>query len=364
MLALFTGMVLAQDIPVYADTTELKASEERGIVILEQFGGYGTYDRTGGGLFHFADSSISEGTHAFDHPYTGKQWQRVQYTGGEEQDFDAITAVDLTLTDDLIVGDDADIGGNITLENDEVILNSTDADVEFRFNDDAAVLGQFIINSVNDSANLADDDNLELVFRFYDDSLGVTDWATVIVTATDVSDESEDSQIEFKTFSGGSEVTPLTLTGANTTIAETLTQTGKASFTAAPEFTVGFTSTTQVIQCTDAVVADTNVITAGVTNVSVSATNQNSDDFIVLPAIGDVPIGHTITIVANSTTDFELRTVASSDTKINNVDADGSQEYLVTDANTVFIHKVSDSYGWAANDFDHVGAIVSAHVPN
>ena len=89
---------------IFTDTTQLKASEEGGIVLLEQFGGYGTYDRTGGGLFHFADSSIAEGTHAFDHPYTGKQWQRIQYVGGEEQDFNALTAVTIVTTGKVTAG--------------------------------------------------------------------------------------------------------------------------------------------------------------------------------------------------------------------------------------------------------------------
>ena len=74
--------------------------------------------------------------------------------------------------------------------------------------------------------------------------------------------------------------------------------------------------------------------------------------------------GFEIRIIANSTTNFELRTVSGSNIAINNVDADGDQEYLVTDANTVYVTKITDAYGWEAHDFDHVGAIVAAHVPN
>ena len=95
---------------IFSDTTQLKASEEGGIVLLEQFGGYGTYDRTGGGLFHFADSSIAEGTHAFDHPLTGKQWQRIQYTGGEEQEFATATIAGLLTVNDRITADTLHIG--------------------------------------------------------------------------------------------------------------------------------------------------------------------------------------------------------------------------------------------------------------
>jgi len=127
----------------------------------------------------------------------------------------------------------------------------------------------------------------------------------------------------------------------------------------------GITISAQTLGATDAVVADTNVISVGSINIDVSTDlAQNADDFIILPAITSVPVGYTITIVANSNGNFELRTVASSNTKINNVDADGTNEYLVTDATTVFVTKISDTYGWEAHDFDHVGAIVAAHVPN
>ena len=126
----------------------------------------------------------------------------------------------------------------------------------------------------------------------------------------------------------------------------------------------GIITDAQTVSPTSSVVADSNVISVGVTSVNVDNAHYDANDFIVLPAITSVPVGHTITIVANGNTNFELRTVAESNVKINNVDADGDQEYLVTDANTVFIHKVSDAYGWVAYDFDHVGAIVAAHVPN
>ncbi len=127
----------------------------------------------------------------------------------------------------------------------------------------------------------------------------------------------------------------------------------------------GITITAQTLGATNAAVPDTNVISAGSIYIDVS-TNlaQDVNDFILLPAIASVSVGYTITIVANSNGNFELRTPASSQTKINNVDADGTNEYLVTDATTVYITKVSNTYGWEAHDFDHVGAIVAAHVPN
>ena len=145
LLMLIPMMAFAQDITLktFPDTTTLKASEETGIVLLIQFG---ADDVTGGGLFHFADSSISEGTHAFDHPYTGKQWQRVQYVGGEEQDFNALTAVTIVTTgavevagllsidggiDGVVIVDTAVVAGRdafgTTLEKDTVVISGAEA---------------------------------------------------------------------------------------------------------------------------------------------------------------------------------------------------------------------------------------------
>jgi len=353
---LITCSIYGQGIPVIGDTTDLKDYSDKQIVILEKFGGT---DQTGGGLFRRVDSAYTEGTHAFDYTaLDGLQWVRMQWIGGELSAFDALTAVDITTTDDLVIGDDSDLGGDVTLENDEIIINATDGDVEFVFNDDDDSLGQVIIKSSLTGTSLEDNNHLDITFEANDGGSAVAEYAKIIVTITDTASASEDATFKFQTMSGGTSTLGLTLTGANAQVAGTLGATGVATFTA------GYLSTEQTLQCTDAVVADTNVITAGITHVTVSATNQDANDFIVLPAIGDVPIGHTIVIVANSTTNFELRTVAASNVKINNVDADGTNEYLVTDANTVFIHKVTDAYGWVAYDFDHVGAIVAAHVPN
>ena len=141
-MAVILGYILpmyAQDVALktFPDTTALKLSEETGIVLLVQFG---ADDVTGGGLFHFADSSIAEGTHAFDHPYTGKQWQRIQYVGGEEQDFNALTAVTIDISgllsadggiSGVIIVDTAVVAGRdafgTTLEKDTVVISGAEA---------------------------------------------------------------------------------------------------------------------------------------------------------------------------------------------------------------------------------------------
>jgi hypothetical protein len=70
----------------------------------------------------------------------------------------------------------------------------------------------------------------------------------------------------------------------------------------------------------------TGLITAGDT--AVSSTSANSAHILTLPAIADVPLNHKVAIF-NGATACELRTPAASNTKINNVDADGSQQMAV-----------------------------------
>jgi hypothetical protein len=105
-------------------------------------------------------------------------------------------------------------------------------------------------------------------------------------------------------------------------------------------------------------------ITVGVTNVDVGAVTTDANDWIVLPAIANVPVGHTIHIACNAGGNFEMRTPASSDTKINTVDSDGTQEYLCVDAEVVVVTKVSDTDGWAAYDIPALGGVGTATIPD
>lgn len=106
-----------------------------------------------------------------------------------------------------------------------------------------------------------------------------------------------------------------------------------------------------------------NSIPAGYQHVNVVGVANDADDFIVLPAIADVPIGHTIRIACNAASNFEMRTPASSNTKINDVDADGSQEYLCTDTDLVIVTKHTTT-GWVAQSITKLGAVRTAVVPD
>lgn len=107
-----------------------------------------------------------------------------------------------------------------------------------------------------------------------------------------------------------------------------------------------------------------NSIQAGKTSVDVGAVTTDANDFIVLPSLADVPVGHTIKIACNAGTNFELRTPASSNEKINTVDSDGTQEALCTDTDTVVCTKVSATDGWTCTSFTALGGVRTAVIPD
>jgi hypothetical protein len=107
-----------------------------------------------------------------------------------------------------------------------------------------------------------------------------------------------------------------------------------------------------------------NTITAGVTAVDVQAVTNDANDFIVLPSLADVPVGHEITILCNAGTNFELRTPAESAEEINSEDCDGTKEYLCTDTEVLKVVKISDTIGWMAHAYSAIGAVVTAVIPD
>lgn len=96
----------------------------------------------------------------------------------------------------------------------------------------------------------------------------------------------------------------------------------------------------------------------------VGAVANNANDWITLPALATVPNGHEITILCDAGTAFELRTPAASTEKINNVDCDGTQEYLCTDEEVIKIIKRNNTDGWMAHAYSKLGAVVTAVVPD
>lgn len=161
---------------------------------------------------------------------------------------------------------------------------------------------------------------------------------------------------------------PATLTAdrvfsLNGDAADTLLGIGTAqTLTAVHTFGNGYLETAQTVT-PDAVSGAGATIGDGVHDVTVAAVTNDANDWIVLPAIANVPIGHTIRIAANAGGNFEMRTPASSNTKINDVDSDGSQEHLCTDTDLIIVTKRTTT-GWVAQSLTKLGAVRTAVIPD
>lgn len=106
-----------------------------------------------------------------------------------------------------------------------------------------------------------------------------------------------------------------------------------------------------------------NLILPGVTQVAAQANVNGVTDWLTLPAIASVPVGHTVTVVCNAA-GHKVRTPASSTTKINNVNSDGTASYTVPAGSQVHIfRKIDNTIGWVAQGFTALGAVVAAIVP-
>lgn len=113
----------------------------------------------------------------------------------------------------------------------------------------------------------------------------------------------------------------------------------------------------------DATNTKKNTIPPLTKSVDVQGVVTDANDWITLPSLSSVPLGHEIIINCNAGSNFELRTPASSNEKINDVDSDGSQEYLCTDTHSVKIWKRTTT-GWTAQSFTKLGAVVTAVIPD
>lgn len=99
-------------------------------------------------------------------------------------------------------------------------------------------------------------------------------------------------------------------------------------------------------------------------SVVVGAVTNDANDWITLPSLASTPNGHEIIILCTAGGNFEMRTPASSGEKINDVDSDGTQEYLCTDKDIIQVVKVSNTQGWVAQSIDYLGAVRTAVVPD
>ena len=99
----------------------------------------------------------------------------------------------------------AEVNGDLTLANDETIDNATDAKVRVTFNDDAAVLGEFILESDNAAASVSANDALSVIGKAYDATTAKTEFASIDLVFTDPTGASEDGAVDVNAFVGGTE---------------------------------------------------------------------------------------------------------------------------------------------------------------
>lgn len=107
-----------------------------------------------------------------------------------------------------------------------------------------------------------------------------------------------------------------------------------------------------------------STVLPGSSAVYVDAYTNDANDWIVLPALADVPIGWTITVVGQAQGNFEVRTPASSGEEINSEDCDGTKEYLFTNTQIHKFIKIDNTIGWMAHGFSAIGAVVTAVIPD
>ena len=119
----------------------------------------------------------------------------------------------------------------------------------------------------------------------------------------------------------------------------------------------------QVLTPTAADTAGVNVINPGVVSVTLGANVTDVNDFVVLPLLASVPVGHCVTIVAGAA-NCEVRTPATINQRINNVDCDGTGEYLLVATQIHRFTKISDTIGWMGQGFTALGAVVTAVIPD
>lgn len=115
----------------------------------------------------------------------------------------------------------------------------------------------------------------------------------------------------------------------------------------------------------DDTAGSTNVIAINENIVNVIGVATNADDQIYLPRADQVENGHTILIMCDAGSNFEIRTPSTRADKINTVDCgSGGNEYLATDNEVIkcVMRNVTD--GWVLTGTTALGAVAVAVVPD
>lgn len=89
----------------------------------------------------------------------------------------------------------------------------------------------------------------------------------------------------------------------------------------------------------------------------------DANSIITLPLLATVSNGKQFRGFIGAT-GCELRTPASSNEKINNVDSDGTQELAIAAQSHFVITKLDDTQGWEFHSWTRLGAVVAAVIPD
>lgn len=98
--------------------------------------------------------------------------------------------------------------------------------------------------------------------------------------------------------------------------------------------------------------------------VEVTAVTNDANDWVILPSLASVPNGHQVLVIGTAGANFEVRTPASSNEKINNEDCDGTKEYLFTDTQIHTFTKIDNTIGWMGEGRTAIGAYATAVIPD
>ena len=113
----------------------------------------------------------------------------------------------------------------------------------------------------------------------------------------------------------------------------------------------------------DAAASVLNVIPPRALIVRLGANVNDTNDFVVLPSLLDVPEGHQVTIIAGAV-GCEVRTPATLNQEINSEDCDETKEYILAATQIHRFTKIDSTIGWMGQGFTAIGAVVTAVVPD
>jgi hypothetical protein len=105
------------------------------------------------------------------------------------------------------------------------------------------------------------------------------------------------------------------------------------------------------------------VIPPGCKSVRLAANVNDTNDWVVLPALATVENGHTVCIIAGAVT-CEVRTPSGSNEKINGQDSDGTKEYNLISTQVHYFTKIDNTIGWEGHGYTAIGAKTTAIVPD